>query len=1598
MIIAAETWYLTTAASGRRRLFPRGIVALFALSLVLVGWLALPNKQLQERLANAHETDLLTVAYLNAWLNATPKDMRLRLTLARHQTLIGHNKEALKSIETILAYGPGSYTDSALRLRLNILERMAFDLPENHPRRASLLARVRYELERLALTATDPIEIEAYLRRATALDHPSLIAKLLTRLPEALARQMIAGGSTRDEAFARYAGRPVQELARKAIGLGDFRLAAQLYWQAFDNSRDPARRLELLILVSKAEQAGNRLAEFFVAYEKRMHLVTLDDRAYKRFAKLALAANRLDLAEKFARSMLKFSGWWRMLELSDTSALVHGGWTWLVSAVQDLSVLSAAHAATPPAARAGIEQPAYSSLRSATMSQALMKARAALAKKGLTNTVQLLGVNRGQSGNLAGNKMADGPARSRRRSRNGLAEPTKTARTGLSDAGSPRADSPKEDQSDPLAPIISRALARYGTMPPVSRQTLVKATYQHVQERLDEALLAARANPSLAGAVPIAPNIRTTTVITQPPTPVTIALITAPSLKARRLGQIGSLNAEAPLVGVTPDYESASNSADAQLGAIASTDPNLIYSTNFNQLLDTLAELTPEDDLDLGSFSTAEYETTRLSNSRVPKSRPQLRFDEESYLLGYQVFLARGNLEDAYAVAFSAARQAPSNLTWRERLAKVSEWSQRPIVALDNWLLLARANNSREYWHNVKRLAAGLRDEHRTIEFLHWKLARAPGDHQAAIQISQAHERLGEADKSISWLSTYVEQVPESARIASLMELAGVAERSGNADLLIDTLQRANRIDGATPARAVRIASTQYRRSRIRDAFEALREAEAYANDLTRHDAAAEKSTEYWKTYAELARLLRKDEHALIAYRQMLTLSTYEVKDLVVLSSLLQPRSQISAGQVLTHAYYKGKKPEHARRAINLLLLGHDLKTANSFMATLPDDLRIEISTSVEFLKQRAAYYQAADQLALARKDLLKIYKTVPNDIDNRAALVWLFLAEKNARGLRAVLRQWEKLAEKEPRLWGPFGAALLSLGQAPQSLKYFVRQSRERDDYLWWLAYADALDATGRTDAAWSLRRRAWTQLRNTPLEKQRENVESRDRIVALAMRFGPADEARKLLNSLIQDRQTLKQPVKVPRAQGITPAVAASAGAAKALATLVNLSLSDLRNDPDQNNPIFAAARAVQIRGLKSTANELAVSYLLSHESVDSARAWLLSRYAQQLTQPAWARLSVALATHDNQALDELLNTLSDWLPKLDKVEALTRLGRTAKAETLAFDTFTRQPDNQRAHKRLVDLFMGSGPSAGIGLTTRSQGVIDLHSIRADGAIRIDQHAKAWLFSEQLNANSTDNSIINNAQVKGKSFGVGIKWKRNIGELSAELTQREMLASTTGLKLRWQQNLNPIMNVAVSTGLNQASGELAALTIGGQEDYLQAETRINLTGRDYLAAVINVGQLKTQLDTKLSQRRRVSLEYGHRLKTQYPDLTVRTSLTNAVFTRRDASDPIIDRLAPLGSETPLSTFIPASSTQLDLSVSAGMLADFGHTRALRPFAEAGTSYNNKSGWGYSMRGGVGTSIIGADKLLLYAAYTGRSPGNARGTRELGLSWRLHY
>ena len=61
--------------------------------------------------------------------------------------------------------------------------------------------------------------------------------------------------------------------------------------------------------------------------------------------------------------------------------------------------------------------------------------------------------------------------------------------------------------------------------------------------------------------------------------------------------------------------------------------------------------------------------------------------------------------------------------------------------------------------------------------------------------------------------------------------------------------------------------------------------------------------------------------------------------------------------------------------------------------------------------------------------------------------------------------------------------------------------------------------------------------------------------------------------------------------------------------------------------------------LTGLDAAARELALSWAVSTDQDEAAKAWLWQRYGRTLAKPAWAEVSVALVQNDVDTLERLL-----------------------------------------------------------------------------------------------------------------------------------------------------------------------------------------------------------------------------------------------------------------------------------------------------------------------------------------------------------------------
>jgi hypothetical protein len=292
------TWHAFDAPLERQHLFSPWTVVGFGLALSLGLLLVYPHRTLEQRLTAADTAagradTPLTIEYLKVFLKAEPGDSGLRLQLVRKLVAQGDTASARKLMDAPQAIADPAFAREAEWIRLALAEQAFHATPAGAPARDALLAQLQDQLRVLVQQKwLTPQQLDMLGARALAEDAPDVALAAFRRL---------------HVAPATLAGERYAQAARGALGLGDYWLSAELLFIAMDRSTSREAQRAYLMQGLRNLQAGGLLTMALAAAERRIGPFGHDIALLKFLARLAQAANRPDIAERYAKRFLELS-------------------------------------------------------------------------------------------------------------------------------------------------------------------------------------------------------------------------------------------------------------------------------------------------------------------------------------------------------------------------------------------------------------------------------------------------------------------------------------------------------------------------------------------------------------------------------------------------------------------------------------------------------------------------------------------------------------------------------------------------------------------------------------------------------------------------------------------------------------------------------------------------------------------------------------------------------------------------------------------------------------------------------------------------------------------------------------------------------------------------------------------------------------------------------------------------------------------------------------------------------------------------------------------------------------------------------------------
>ncbi|SAL24045.1 hypothetical protein AWB69_01718 [Caballeronia udeis] len=932
------------------------------------------------------------------------------------------------------------------------------------------------------------------------------------------------------------------------------------------------------------------------------------------------------------------------------------------------------------------------------------------------------------------------------------------------------------------------------------------------------------------------------------------------------------------------------------------------------------------------------------------------------YELAYRVFLANGNVADAQRIAQTALDRDPSSTLWRARLAQVAEWNHQPQVALHNYLALAQAHGDNSAWQQVARLAPGLNDDAAMLAVTLYQSNQQPDNLKLLDAVVFSYERIGDPDSALRFLQ---ERMHGALRRTVAERYALVAERKGDDDLALRTYRDLEREYGPSAAYGMKIATMLYARTQFDAALAALDEARR---------AAASGDGDFWRLYALLATTVQNPNAVNEGYRALLAGGGAGADDYEIMAGFYSD-SPLDAGRLADYAYRHGGPPRMLSQALYDYERARAWGRIQALLASLSPQELAAAEQSATFLLARADYEHQTGATAAQARDIKRAAKVEPENMEARAAYLWLLIDHGTDPELRDALRRFARDAQGNPPLWAPYGAAALRLGDGRAALHYLHKQvANAAGSPLWRLTYADALELNGRIDDAWRLRRNVWLELarrRRDPTHAASlptaEEDDLRGRYVALATLFDSGDRSRAVLIEML--RADTRHDTNAQPAQS---------------------ELGDIGKLPPATEQVISRERRVN----SAIAREAAISWAQAQDEPELERAWLEKQYIERSTRPIYAEAQLAINEGNVNELSRLLDDLPDLIPRQNKVDAQVLTGRYAAAQTSAFDSMTRLPDDEVMQAQLSEQLLRNAQSLASAFRYADQGPLRFTEESLTGGFRVSP-SQALQFRYMQRDQTTDTASLPYAPKHDRLIEAIYSHQGQYDGEHVTLGRRDALDDFTTARLDGIYRISPSLSLTYALGYNQSATETTQLLVGGTKDIASVGFNYRFDSHWFGGGRYEYARFHGQDRSSLGDGHLVELNAGYKIKADYPDYTIRAVFSHGQYSAGGSPGERLRALLPAGVPFTAQSFMPQTFTQGGILFSFGDDLPDAYSKGWRPMFSVGPLRDSRAGWSEQVELGLAGSVFGHDQALVYGLYQGVSSNHSTSVKEVGIRYR---
>ncbi|NOZ38072.1 MAG: tetratricopeptide repeat protein [Gammaproteobacteria bacterium] len=915
--------------------------------------------------------------------------------------------------------------------------------------------------------------------------------------------------------------------------------------------------------------------------------------------------------------------------------------------------------------------------------------------------------------------------------------------------------------------------------------------------------------------------------------------------------------------------------------------------------------------------------------------------------------LATGQVKSAAHLADIRLQHPPLTIEERTRIARLYEWNGEPDKALKQWYWLSMNSRSptTEAEQRALKLALGLFHYKQAIKLYEHFAKQQPLTLAAQKELTGLYLIQGQTDKVESNYRQYLKQHPQQKDIWAA--LAGLYVNLQKLPQAAKTYEIIDKRFGLTDKQLLD----------LKNIYWLLGEAEnAQAKLLSHPVVKSADENAYWKARTDIAWFLEDTDQIDDIYDFLLSRTKEQRITLTMLDQLIvlysSEKEYEKSTQLAMLGWQRSFQPDYAIRALHYA--SRYARKTHHWNYAEGIARRINNGPHAARLKKNSQYWQSLANIAREQKQWPRAIRYLQqatllsaDNIQLEVSLLWLLIKqhkEDNPQLKTALISSIDRFGQNSS-LFDVQASGWAALGQYNIALRWYRKSlARHEQDWPWLLDYAYALQQSGKTLAAWRVRRYilAWMQQHPQRASSKQANRNWEISYLGLLREFKGSANGWKMAKHFFVNKTNKKPENKQTQKSWLT--------------LFSEWSIAD-------NN------RSLSMQ-LKAQANNL------------------------QIELPAWQRLGLALQQYDSSAIEALINA-NQPLPLADKTLALAQNGYYGQALNFGLTHISSKlPENELQALRATTTSIRSQQPNGIKWGLYAEGIADIRLLGQqlryahatdNGVMLIDAKTltttgqlslvKQW--PEEKNIRLSYNWLSRSSR---KTLRLGVDQRVNGSQ--PEFSFSQILPVYGGLDFKF------------SIGLQQRSKTTASAYELANWNHLGVASNYQMDSRTSISSQLRWSRYDSVWGDFLGQGIDVDMSINHTLFANAPQWKI---YSNIQWTRLNTIEKAPANLQPYFTipNPSLSTILTDRYGRIGIgsSLQHGIPGIIAHQLASPHWLlDLNAGYQWISGrfdWAFSS--GFGWRVFGDDELALTTSYNSDNRG-AGSTYTLWLGYNKYF